>query len=422
MIMIIMAIFILVGLGMITNAMGASGLIDLNQSTTPVPHCTIANYTNCPVDGPTGCNTGDGTNCMIGGSGGLDSLFNPTSPFTALLTGNFGVFLSDLSPKSTTYTTEPFATFGGVSYDATLTVGGADASDGNVTLGLVNPIGLGIVWPHISGFSSNYPNLQQFNSKHNLIQQIDSTGGILNSTNGAVALINTNGVTGYLDNVTTYCLGMGASPGITSLSGTSPGYFYYGCSASIGSYPHEGQVYYILAFSGDVSSCWNAGVCLNGFQIGVNIWFPQTDFHTSGNYLNTQDCSTFMGTAHQPQDCNTAYLDISTTAVSGTSYSVAGLGYVFGMIAGIILLLIGLGLGIGGGGLTFNFDFTPNDQGTRLAQALGLALVVWLPLNSEFGAWMSSALLISSGLAIIVAFIVNGMLFFGVFWQILSLE
>jgi hypothetical protein len=35
---------------------------------------------------------------------------------------------------------------------------------------------------------------------------------------------------------------------------------------------------------------------------------------------------------------------------------------------------------------------------------------------------MSSALLISSGLAIIVAFIVNGMLFFGVFWQILSLE
>ena len=103
------------------------------------------------------------------------------------------------------------------------------------------------------------------------------------------------------------------------------------------------------------------------------------------------------------------------------------------IIVGLILFLVGLGINLQAGGSIFGSGTTlgagVNQQGTRLAQVLGIALIIYTPLYSEFSTWFTSGLLplgldgnitaIASGGGII-ALVISALLFGGVFWLILS--
>lgn len=86
---------------------------------------------------------------------------------------------------------------------------------------------------------------------------------------------------------------------------------------------------------------------------------------------------------------------------------------IVGIGVGLLLLLIGLGLGFEAGAVTFNFALRPNSQGTRMAQTIGIGLLVWIPLYSEFGApWVS---VLIWGLSTFLFFALTGCFFFGIF-------
>lgn len=105
------------------------------------------------------------------------------------------------------------------------------------------------------------------------------------------------------------------------------------------------------------------------------------------------------------------------------------------LLIGIVLFLIGTGINLAAGGSILGsgtqFGVGTNDQGTRMAQILGLALIVWAPLYSEFATWFTSGLLpfgldgsiisIATGSGII-AFCLTGLFFAGVLWQLMSIE
>jgi hypothetical protein len=99
------------------------------------------------------------------------------------------------------------------------------------------------------------------------------------------------------------------------------------------------------------------------------------------------------------------------------------------ILIGVILFLIGLGVGLQVPVPTSQLGFSINQQGTRLAQFLGITLIAWTPLYSEFSTWFTSGVLpygldggivsIASGSGII-GFCVTAMLFVGVVWQVMS--
>ena len=98
-----------------------------------------------------------------------------------------------------------------------------------------------------------------------------------------------------------------------------------------------------------------------------------------------------------------------------------------GFLIGIILFIMGLGLtisanaqalatGVGG-------SVGVDDQGARLAQIIGIGLIVWTFFSSLFGAWLGLNGFISPiglGLSLIIYIILSAMFFFGTYWQISS--
>ena len=86
-----------------------------------------------------------------------------------------------------------------------------------------------------------------------------------------------------------------------------------------------------------------------------------------------------------------------------------------GFIIGIILFILSLGIGFSGQALTVGFSFRSNSQGTRLAQTMGMTLLIFSFSFSEFGSWMSSSL--GWGFGSLILFVTFGLIFFGAFSQ-----
>lgn len=105
---------------------------------------------------------------------------------------------------------------------------------------------------------------------------------------------------------------------------------------------------------------------------------------------------------------------IPGTSVSFVPNSSGGI--VFGFISGIILLLGGVGLQLGfGGGVSAGV----NRQGTKLFQVLGIGLILWSFLYSEFSFWFTSGNLPYGldGALGIVSVMLSGVFFFGIYKQ-----
>jgi hypothetical protein len=92
-------------------------------------------------------------------------------------------------------------------------------------------------------------------------------------------------------------------------------------------------------------------------------------------------------------------------------------------IGGIILFIIGSGINFSISGDVFGtgggMGAGVNRQGTKLAQVLGLALIGFTPLWSEFSSWFTSGILPNGfdGYTGITSILIAAMMFGGVFWQ-----
>lgn len=60
-----------------------------------------------------------------------------------------------------------------------------------------------------------------------------------------------------------------------------------------------------------------------------------------------------------------------------------GIALILGFVGGLFLFIVGTGVSFNIGIFTNNFGISPNSQGTRLAQTLGFALLLWIPALAE---------------------------------------
>lgn len=204
---------------------------------------------------------------------------------------------------------------------------------------------------------------------------------------------------------------------VNTTNTANPGYTWYGCdlnSPPVAGFESPVIWSYLVSIPNNVGllhgsyghytvfvqpESWDAGACpdvIEGIYGSAPVW--------------SQQCINMVDGA-------------STTGNSGFNFGL--LTPIILFIIGIALFLIGLGLQISAGGTIFgtgtSLGVGANAQGTRLAQVVGLGLIVWIPLYSEFGTWIVPANF-PYGISIIVTFLITGMFFFGVFWQLLSLE
>lgn len=103
--------------------------------------------------------------------------------------------------------------------------------------------------------------------------------------------------------------------------------------------------------------------------------------------------------------------------------SVFTVGSVLLWITGIILFIVASGINftISGGifGTGAGLGAGVNRQGTKFAQILGLSLVAFIPLYSEFDSWFTSGILPNGldGISGIISILITGIFFGGVMWQ-----
>lgn len=87
-------------------------------------------------------------------------------------------------------------------------------------------------------------------------------------------------------------------------------------------------------------------------------------------------------------------------------------------VLGIALVLIGTGTFFNAGGNVLgtgtSFGAGSNPQGTKLAQVIGLGLIVWTVIFSEFGTWINPTYF-PFGLDVITTFALTGSFFFGLY-------
>lgn len=390
MIVAITAICFLTIPGLLYNNLNASGL---EVAQVLVCNQPGAYLDTCQGQVPTGCQA-QPAQCTLNGSS--FSLLNQASPFTQLFQGNiFGFFTGLSNPQQGIQGGRgPFDNLGQVFSTVNCQVTkGADGHQTNALIGhctQTNPDNSNVT----EGNAFEWPNWN-------------------------------NGQSGVSRNLDFYNLGNATYPmtcswetqiNYTTLA-NGPGWTYFGCDVSFGSHVITNPIWSILVAM---------PVDIGGVATGTNheYLYAQTenaDFDTLPSQNNP-----FLSTKFENW-----FQTFKGVLISGSSFSsqyfLPGLnGPVMGFIFGFVLLIIGLGLnfdlngtflGTGGG-----FGAGVNQQGTRLAQILGIGLLVWSPLYSEFSAWFTSGFLPNGidGSLGIVGLVLDGMFFFGIIWTAMS--
>lgn len=164
---------------------------------------------------------------------------------------------------------------------------------------------------------------------------------------------------------------------------------------------------------GSYNACDTAGSAL--IYTGVNGTTPTDDAKDCPyDYVQSTSGSTNVQIS---AECNDWFNSVQqTNGLSGSGgFNLALIG---GFISGLIILFVlALGIGFSGGAVTFNFSLTPNSQGTRLAQILGLALLLVTPVFSLFGSWIT---VIGFGIGATILIIFYLMTFIGLFQLIVQ--
>ena len=110
------------------------------------------------------------------------------------------------------------------------------------------------------------------------------------------------------------------------------------------------------------------------------------------------------------------------------TFSVANSFSFFAFLAGLVLIVMGFGLNLAFSILTNGGTIGINEQGTKLAQSMGIALTVWAFVTSEFGYIFITVFnfgllgLILNVILGAVYTIMSVMFFIGIYWRMFSLE
>lgn len=410
------AIGLLCGPGILYNNLNNNGLV-VSQSATLT--CDQTGLLICQTSGSVGCQANSAF-CNLSGSS--ISFLNGNSPFTALLNGQIFNLFNSYTGAGQQH--GPFDLLGGGPYTRANclftpgVVGNRHLTDWNLigTCTQMNPDGSNVTSSQATVFT-NYNTLAFGSTKTmKLISQANTSSG------------------GDIDHVYQWL----AQVNYTSPGGTT-GYTFYGLdffSPVGGGCCTNAQLATKAMWGFIVAVPFEAGVIpagnthqtvyvqnepFSGFEcIAAN----QNAANSGVSLYTSQGCTQFLQNLKigSSASCTPSGNTITCASSGGGSSFVFGfLTPIMLFLAGIILFLIGLGIQFNWGGTLLGtgtqFGTGTNPQGTKLAQVMGLGLVVWTFLFSQFSTWFTSGLLPLGldGTFGIVSIFITGAFFFALF-------
>lgn len=361
------------------------------------------------------------------------SFFNAQSPFTAITSGNIFALANPVTSNSNVNRGPFDANGGGQFYHASCYFEGVQSSSNNMTLNGF--------WATLHSCTQTSSDNQNITTKANTVSftnwNVNAT--IFSTTLNPIHLFNiaNNATFATICSVQGYWF-VTAQPTVgyavagCDFFGTATG---YNPSLGAGDNPAKTPIWSFLVAL-PCSASVPLGTCKAGMPSAAN---PGANYHLNTliqpQSWDTAFCpNTFPATTVQiqiwysSQQCNneqTWYTTPHTAGGFGTSGN-----FNFGfftpfltILLGLVLFLIGTGINVRAGGSIFGsgtqFGIGNNRQGTKLAQILGLALIVWTFLYSQFSTWFTSGVLPNGfdGTLGITSIVISGIFFGGVMWQ-----
>lgn len=201
------------------------------------------------------------------------------------------------------------------------------------------------------------------------------------------------------------CVINGNSDGFATWNGTNSVSTFYAFYIRNGSSVGEGAI------------CYPNGLCATtmswAYHTGATFTCPNTN-RVQGININATTYYCLLPQIN-PITPNTTASDSLPNIFSGLSF-----------LFGVILFFAGIGLAI----TSALIGFTINEQGTKLAQVFGIAIVIWSFITSEFG-WIfvtnfsMNGDLIGTIISLVFGFVYivfTVMFFVGTYWRLFSLE
>lgn len=198
------------------------------------------------------------------------------------------------------------------------------------------------------------------------------------------------------------------------------GYTYYGCDLYKGSNPNtanDGWFSILMAVPNVTSQDLPAGYTHFTAFVQPVPW--EAYFCGLAGYQPS------LYQAYASPQCTNFFNSLNrwTVDAAGNTFDGGVLAPLITFVLGMALLLLGLGINFRVNGSFFGsgagVGVGSNRQGTKLAQTLGIALLVWSPLYSEFSFWFGSSVLPNGlgGSLGVIGFSLTAMFFGGAFWQ-----
>lgn len=361
---------ILVIPGVVFNNLQNNGLIqpyggnNCNSADNLCETCTTLAGGTCVLSASTGCSV-SASYCKLSGSS--ISFLNTCSPFTGLITFNFATFVESFfsncgqAPSATPPNTSTQYAQGTWTISSCTVNNGPPLVSGSnafltpscfaVTPALTTPNGtlaVGGPWSVLVSIGGG-----------TLFSCLGGTwnGVIGNTTTGSVPTSAQTCIQGY--GLPAGCTALTCSP--TSNSGCLSGVSVNGKCVPYLTINTQCQAYGV--YGGSISSASNRVTSFTCFNLG------------SANQL---------------------YIPGVTSVFQGFNIT-SIIAFAAAILGAVIYLYLSLGLGFTVGGSVVatggSVGFTTNPQGTKLAQTFGFAMLLWLPLWSEFSPWFASGFL-----------------------------
>lgn len=422
---------LLVVVGGLSNLYTASGLTPPGTTFT----LTCNNQTSiCSDPNSVGCaitTSPYNDSCTLQNNNAIGDILNPNSPFTYLLGGNIFGFFTSLSSSASSGTTTyngdvPNPTFGQGPFDA---LGGGSYYTGICTVYPLASGRTGLMDYNITGCTQTIPaqNTNVTASQAANETNFNQVGADATYNLALYQVYNFQKVTPQYSNYPEYpdeiaevgCTWQGTYNFTTTGSGvnaTSTGYTWYGCGVTLDGWisPPGAPVWqFMIAIDNSI------GHISNGYN-QVAVFIQPEQWNVNNCLLYYSDPSSYPGNASQ--QCLTFETNVNPVASVNTS-GFGALTLVIAWVAGIILFIGGLGINLYAGGSILGSGTSAgvgiNPQGTRLMQVMGIGLIIWIPIYSEFSSWINSTIF-PNGLNIVVEFLMLAIPFIGLFVLMLT--
>lgn len=443
--MIFSAIILLVLPGVIFNVFGASGLDPaFNLSCPGYPNVT------CQNSYASGCQA-DPSQCTLQGTS--ISILNQNSPFTDLIHGQLGFFVSVLTgaglgtfPSQSIWQVTPFGSSNLYSGECKLVYSNGEWTD-NSSVVVHVPIGYSSVsCTQVNSNGVPVTQAQAFKLSPAPYYTNQTAVAFYNLAIGNASFYNSQPAMPYQQSAN--CIPMVGF----FFEGTNQN-FIAGCQ-----YYHTNNhitTYYYYAIETNVTAAWTTHL-----YNGAEYTYKQCNDGTYGEYSQTacppieapvviqpetwdvfncdQEMAFPQGTTYNetlsaspyltnpyatppiiPQ-CNAVVQSISNFTTASNASGL--LGTIFLWLASIVLLIVSSGISFQSSGSIFATGVSVgagvNSQGTRFAQVMGAALFVYVPMYSEFSSWFTSGILPNGldGSLGVISLVISALLFGGVIW------